>query len=179
MIWVSIIAALILFFSFIGGLKEGAVKNFFSLIALIIAIPLIGISYRLLASLLSFIPGENWENFLGFFITLALISIILQFAFLLLRKFVQKAWKKGVPFRIIGGALNIFSAAIGMVVFTLVLQAYPIFGWQEEVVAGSGILTWLVASLGFVQAMLPELFRHAATPIVAGPPLAMVWRLFL
>jgi len=95
MIWVSIITSLILFFSFIGGLKEGAVKNFFSLIALLIAIPLTGISYRLLANALSFIPGENWGNFIGFFITLALISIILHFVFLLPRKLIQKAWKRG------------------------------------------------------------------------------------
>lgn len=178
MIWVSIIAALILFFSFIGGFKEGAVKNFFSLIALLIAIPLTGISYRLLANLLSFIPGENWENFIGFFITLALISIILYFVFLLPRKLIQKAWGKGVFFRLIGGALNIFNAAIGLTVFTLVLQAYPIFRWLEQAVMGSGVLTWLVVHLSFVQAMLPELLRQAATPIVAGPALPMMGRLF-
>ena len=178
MIWVSIIASLILFFSFIGGLKEGAVKNFFSLIALLIAIPLTGISYRLLANVLSFIPGENWGNFVGFFITLALISIILYFVFLLPRKLIQKAWKKGVFFRLIGGALNIFNAAIGLTVFTLVLQAYPIFGWLEQAVMGSGVLTWLVVHLSFVQTMLPELFRHATTPIVVVPVLLMMGRLF-
>jgi len=177
MIWVNIIAALILLLSFIGGLKEGAVKNFFSLIALIIAIPLTGISYHLLANILSFIPGEDWGNFVGFFITLALISVILHFVFLLPRKFIQKAWNKGVLFRLIGGALNIFNAAIGMVVFTLVLQAYPIFGWLEQAVTDSGILTWLVVHLSFAQALLPELFQHAATPIVAGPALPMVGKL--
>ena len=90
-IWVNILAVLVLFFSFTGGLKEGAVKNFFSLIALIIAIPLTRVSYHLLATILSFLPGENWENFVGFFVTLALISIILYFVFLLPRKFIQKA----------------------------------------------------------------------------------------
>jgi uncharacterized membrane protein required for colicin V production len=160
MIWVNIIASLILFFSFIGGLKEGAVKNFFSLITLLIAIPVAGISYHLLANLLSFISGENWENFLGFFIMLALISVILHFVFLLPRRFAQKVWKKGLLFRLIGAALNIFNATIGMVVFTLVLRAYPIFGWLEQAVTDSGILTWLVVHLSFVQAMLPEVFRH-------------------
>ncbi|GAI55223.1 unnamed protein product, partial [marine sediment metagenome] len=119
-----------------------------------------------------------WENFVGFFITLALISIILYFVFLLPRKLIQKAWEKGVFFRLIGGALNIFNAAIGLTVFTLVLQAYPIFGWLEQAVMGSGVLTWLVVHLSFVQAMLPELLRHAVTPIVAGPALPMMGRLF-
>jgi len=113
MIWVNIIASLILLFSLIGGLKEGAVKQLFYLIALLIAIPVAGISYHLLANLLSFIPGENWENFLGFFIMLALISVILYFVFLLPRRFAQKVWKKGLLFRLIGAALNIFNAAIG------------------------------------------------------------------
>ena len=167
MIWVNIIAALILFFSLIGGLKEGAVRNFFSLVALIIAIPVAGVSYRLLANLLSFIPGENWENFVSFFIMLALISVIFHFVFLLPRRFIQKAWNKGLPFRLVGAALGIFNAAIGMVVFTLVLQAYPIFGWLEQAVSGSAILNWLVVQLSFIQAMLPEVFRQAATMVLA------------
>ena len=165
MIWVSIIASLILLFSLIGGIKEGAVKQFFTLIALLIAIPVAGISYHLLADLLSFIPGENWENFLGFFIVLAVISIILHFIFLLPRRPAEKAWKKGVLFRLIGAAFNIFNAAIGMVVFTLVIDAYPIFDWLERAVTGSGVLTWLVSHLSFVQAVLPEVFRQAATMV--------------
>ena len=159
MIWVNILAVLVLFFSFIGGLKEGAVKSFFSLIALLIAIPLTGISYRLLVTALSFLPGENWENFIGFFVTLALISIILFFVFLLPRKLIQKTWSKGVPFRLIGGALNIFNTAIGIVVFALLVRAYPIFGWLEQAVTDSSVLTWLVVNLSFVQAMLPEVFQ--------------------
>ena len=165
MIWVNIIASLILFLSLIGGLREGAVKNFFSLIALLIAIPLAGISYHLLANLLSFIPGENWENFIGFFIMLALISVILHFVFLLPRRLIQKVWKRGLLFRLIGAALNIFNAAIGIVVFTLVLHVYPIFDWLEQAVSGSGVIIWLVSYLSFVQAMLPEMFRHTATMV--------------
>jgi len=165
MIWVNIFASLILFFSLIGGLKEGAVKQLFSLIALLIAIPLAGISYHLLAGLLSFIPGENWENFIGFFIMLVVVSIILHFVFLLPRKFLQKVWKQGLLFRLIGAAFNIFNATIGMVVFALVLGAYPIFDWLERAVTGSVILNWLVSQLSFVQAVLPEVFRQAATMV--------------
>lgn len=160
--WVSILAVLILLFSFIGGLREGAVKSFFSLIALIIAIPLTGVSYHILANILSFLPGDNWENFVGFFVTLAVISIALYFVLLLPRKFAQKAWNKGVLFRLIGGVLNILSAAVGMVVFTLLIQVYPIIRWLEQAVADSGILTWLVVQLGFVQAMLPDIFQTDA-----------------
>jgi len=160
--WVSIIAILILLFSFIGGLREGAVKSFFSLVALFIAIPLTGVSYHLLANVLSFLPGDNWENFVGFFVTLAVISIVLHFVLLLPRKFAQKAWDKGVLFRLVGGVLNIFNAAVGMVIFTLLIQAYPIIKWLEQVVAGSSVLMWLVVQLSFVQAMLPDIFQMDA-----------------
>ena len=159
MIWVSIIAVLILFFSLIGGLKDGAVKSFFSLIALIIAIPLTGISYHLLANVFSFLPGENWGNFVGFFVTLVLISIILHFVLFLPKRLTQKAWNRGVLFRLIGGILNILNTAIGMVLFALLVQAYPIIGWLEQAVAGSSVLTWLVVQLSFVQAMLPEVLQ--------------------
>jgi len=96
MTWVSILAVIIIILSFFGGLKEGAVKNFFSLVVLIIAIPLAGLWYHLIAIILSFLPGTNWENFVGFFITLGLISIILHFILLLPRKIIQKVWRKGI-----------------------------------------------------------------------------------
>ena len=160
--WVSILAVLILFFSFIGGLREGVVKSFFSLVALFIAIPLTGISYHLLASVLSFLPGDNWENFVGFFITLALISLALHFVLLLPRKLAQKAWNKGVLFRLVGGLVNIFNAAVGMVVFALLIQTYPIISWLEQVVTGSGVIVWLVVHLGFIATMLPDIFQTDA-----------------
>jgi len=163
--WVDIVVIIILILSFFGGLKEGAVKNFFSLIALIIAIPLAGLSYYLIAAILSFLLGTNWENFFGFFITMGIISVILHLIFLLPRKIVQKIWKKGILFRLLGGVLNIVGASIGMAVFTLVLRAYPIFDWLERWVSSSSILMWLVDKFGFVQAMLPEAFQNV-TPLV-------------
>ena len=168
MVWVNIIAVLILILSFFGGLREGAVKQFFNLTILIIAIPLAGISYRLIAIILSFLPGENWGNFIGFFIVLVLISIILHLIVLLPRRIVQKVWKRGLFFRLLGGALNAVNASIGMAVFTLVLLAYPIFDWLGRAVANSGVLAWLVELFSFVQAMLPEAFQDAATLMVAG-----------
>ncbi len=168
MILVDILAVIILIFSFLGGLKEGAVKHFFNLIVLIVAILVAVRCYHWIAIVLSFLPGTNWENFVGFFIALALVSVILHFIFLLPRKIVQKIWKRGTLFRLLGGALNIVSASIGMVVFTLTVGAYPIFGWLERAVTGSGVLTWLMGHLSFVQAMLPEAFQSAATLMVAG-----------
>ena len=136
MVWVSLFALIILVLSFVGGLKEGAVKHTSNLVITLIAIPLAGISYHLVATILSFLPGENWENFFGFFITLAIISAILHLIAFLPRRLVQKIWKKGLLFRLLGGALNTFNASIGMVVFTLVLttQSY-LYPWVESEVS--------------------------------------------
>jgi uncharacterized membrane protein required for colicin V production len=168
MVIVSIIAIIVLIASFLGGAKEGAVRHFFSLVAVFIAIPLTGIAYKLLATLLSFIPGENWENFIGFFITFAIIIVMLHFIFLPPRKIIEKIWKKGCLFRIIGGLLNTFNASIGLVVFYLVLREYPIIDWLERAVIGSGVMVWLVNSLGFVAAMLPEEFGVAVNMVAVG-----------
>jgi len=162
MIWVNIIAVLVLVLSLLGGLKEGAVKQFFNLAVLIIAIPLTGLSYHLLANILSFLPGKDWENFIGFFITLAIISVILHLIVLLPRKIFQSIWRKGLLFRLFGGALNMVNASIGMVLFALVLSAYPIFDWLERAVVGSAVLASLVDVFGFVQALLPQVFQSAA-----------------
>ena len=159
MIWVNIIAVLILIFSVIGGLKEGAVRQFFNIVVLIIAIPLAGISYGLIAGLLSFLPGENWESFIGFFITFAILSAIGHLVVFMPRRIIGKLWRRGAIFRVVGGALNAVNASIGMVVFTLVLLAYPIFDWLERAVAGSSVLASLVQTFGFVQNMLPAVFQ--------------------
>ncbi|MFH1646939.1 MAG: CvpA family protein [Chloroflexota bacterium] len=163
--WVDILVIIILVLSFLGGLKEGAVKQFFILLATVIAIPLAGLSYRPITSLLSFLPGTNWENFIGFFITLAVFTLILQLAFLIPRKIIQKLWKKGVITRTLGGIFGLLNAIIGFVVFPLVLYSFPIISWITDNVANSAILPALVNGFGFVQSMLPALF-HRAAPVV-------------
>ena len=167
MIWVNIIALIILCFSLLGGIKEGAVKNLFSLAIQIFAIFIAGHIYHLIATVLSFLPGTNWENFLGFFIIMGLIMAILHLIVLIPRKIIQKIWKRGLIFRLLGCALNVFSTSIGLVVFTLAIGAFPIIDWLERVVVNASVLQWLVAHLGFIQALLPEVFRDAAALIVA------------
>jgi len=127
MVLVDIIVVILLILSFLGGLKDGTVKTGSSLVALIISIPLTTFSYKVLASLLSFLPGDTWQNFLGFFITMGIISIILHIVFFLPRKLIGAVWKKGIFSRLLGGALSLVGAIIGMVVFVLLVQTYPIF----------------------------------------------------
>jgi len=50
----------------------------------------------------------------------------------------------------------------------LAVGAYPIFGWLEQAVTNSSVLTWLVEQLSFVQSMLPGAFQNAATLMVTG-----------
>ncbi len=167
MILVEIVVALIIFLSFLGGLKDGAIKAFFSLVAFLIAIPLTGVSYHLIANLLSFIPGEDWEYFLGFFIALAIISIILHLIFLIPRRMIQQAWNEGALFRLLGGILNGVNAVVWLVVFTLVVQAYPVWGWLERAVTGSTILSWLVVHLRFIQLLLPQISQRPTPTVLA------------
>jgi len=165
MIWVSIIAALVLFFSIIVGLKEGAVKQFFTLLATLIAIPIAGVSYQVLAGWLSFIPGQNWENFIAFFVMMAVVSILLYFVFIIPGRMFKKSWDVGVSFAVLGAVFSLFNAAIGIVVFALVLNAYPIIDWLARAMSGSGVIVWLVSQMSFIQAVLPEVLRQAAAMV--------------
>ena len=161
---VSIVAGLILFFSFIGGYTQGAVKSFFSLISLIIAIPVAGIFYPFFAGLLSFLPGRDWENFIGFFITLAIASIILAFVFFLPRKLTENTWPNGLILRLIGGFLNLLGAGIGLVMFKYLFSAFPVWDWLREAIVNSSVINWLVSTLGFVLELLPEVIRNSIGP---------------
>ncbi|MBA7623407.1 hypothetical protein ES703_30802 [subsurface metagenome] len=162
---VSLFVLFILLVSVFAGLKEGAVRHFFNLVAVLIAIFIAGLFYHLIAGLLSFLPGENWENFISFFIALGIVVAILQLAFLLSRKLINKIWKRGLLYRLLGGAMNAVNASIGLVVLALVLNAFPIFDWLARWVAGSSVMSSLVNVFGFIQALLPEVFRAAATVV--------------
>lgn len=159
MAWIDIIVALILLFSLVGGLKSGAVYGFFSLLILIIVIPVTGAFYGYVASLLSFLPGEDWENFLGFLVTMVAASIILSLVLLIPRHFIGMAWKSGGFSSLLGGIFNLANSAIGLIVLVLLFQTYPVIPWLNNIFAESIILTWLVAHLDLVRLLLPEAFR--------------------
>lgn len=158
MVVVSIIAVIILILSLFNGFREGALKQAASIISLLAAIPLAGLCYHWLASLFSFMPGENWENFVGFFLTMCIIMVLIQLLLWLPRRHFEKSWKEELLLRSIGAAISFFSAAIMIVVFAVVLNAYPIFDWLQSAVSGSGVIDWLGSWLGFVQSMLPSVF---------------------
>jgi uncharacterized membrane protein required for colicin V production len=156
---IDIIAAIILFFSFIGGLTQGAIKSFFSLLCFIIAIPVAGRFYPFLVDLLSFISSPNWKNFVAFFITLGLSVIILSFVFYFPRKITEESWEDGVLFHLLGGVLNLLGSGIGILVLSLALSTFPVWDWLQQAFGNSLIIQWLVTNLSFVQRLLPDMFR--------------------
>jgi uncharacterized membrane protein required for colicin V production len=162
---VSLFVLFILLVSVFAGLKEGAVKHLFNLVAVLVAIFIAGLAYYLISGLISFLPGENWEGFFGFCITFGIVTALMHLAFLLPRRIIQKIWKRGLIYRLLGGALNAVNASIGLVVFALVLFAFPVSGWLARWVAGSSVMSSLVNSYGFIQALLPQEFQAAATVV--------------
>ncbi len=167
MVWVSLFVVFILFVSFLAGLKDGGVKHFFNLAVSLLAIYIAGLTYHFVAGLFSFLPNENWENFLGFFITFGIFSALLQLTFLLPRKLIKLIWKRGVGYRLLGAGLSAVNTSIGLVVFALVLSAFPVLEWLGRWVAGSSVMSSLVQVFGFIQALLPEEFLAPANTTLA------------
>jgi uncharacterized membrane protein required for colicin V production len=157
--WFDFLVLIILAFSLVGGVIQGAVKAASSLASLIIALPLTAYSYHWLASLLSFLPGEDWPNFLGFFITLGVIIVVIQLILFLPRKLIGKIWTGGIFFRLLGGIFGLLGSCIGWVVFATVVQANPIFDWMAGWLSGSNVISSLVTIFSFIQPLLPEAFR--------------------
>jgi hypothetical protein len=137
-------------------MKQELTKTVSAVIAHLIAIPLAGIVYLRLASAFSFLSGNNWDNFAGFFVAKYSIILILYLVFIFLSKrFIKKVQKKGPFIRLSGGVLSALNSSIGMVTVFLVVQAYPMSGWFGRRILGSSVLDWLAANLSFVKAMLP------------------------
>ena len=55
-------------------------------------------------------------------------AVIVAVCLFLSRRFIQKDWKKGIFFRLIGGMLTALNSAMGMVTLVLVVEAYPFSG---------------------------------------------------
>jgi len=84
--------------------------------------------------------------------------VLIQLLLWLPRRHFEKSWKEELLLRSIGAVISFFSAAIMIVVFAVVLNAYPIFDWLQSAVSGSSVINWLGSWLGFVQSMLPAAF---------------------
>lgn len=158
-ILIDFIVALILIFSFIGGLKEGEVKAFFSLLALIIALPLAGLFYVYISSWLVFMQDSNWRNILAFLMMLGIIMVILLFIFMLPRHLLEKIWNGGFFWSFLGGILGLLNSAVGLVVLVTLIEANPAADWARDVTLASNILNWLVSNLNPVVFLLPEALR--------------------
>jgi hypothetical protein len=156
--WVDVIVILIFIFSFVGGIKAKAMSMLISLLISIIGILITGALYGFVVSWLSFLPGENWENFLGFLLTLAIVSSILALLFLLPRHIIKAIWSGGCISGIIGGILGLANAAIGLFIIALLIQTFPILEWLRIAASESTILTFILEYLGFIRFLLPETF---------------------
>lgn len=157
----DIIVALILVFSFIGGFRSGAVKEFFSLLSLIIALPVSGFFYGWVTSWFAFINDFNWQHLLGFLVTLCIIIIVLQLLFMLIRPLIDKVWSGGFMWNMAGGIFNLINTVIGLIVVVTLLKTYPVWPWLNDLLASSQILYWLTSHLGIVLQLIPQQVRYA------------------
>lgn|GEM_PF-372177 len=152
---VDIIVVLILIFSFIGGLKGGAVKQFFGLLAFIIAIPLTGVFYGYVVSWFSFVGDSTWRNLLAFLLTMGIIMILLHLIFWLPRHLLDKVWNEGFFWSLLGGVLGLLNSALGLVLLVSLIDIYPVLPWLDNIFASSQVLNWLVNTLGvFIMTLL-------------------------
>jgi len=160
MIWVDLIVVLILAFSLFAGFKGGAINGFFSLLTMIIAIAVAGYFYSIPASWLSFLPGQDWENLLGFFIAFVIVSIILSLIFWIPRHFINFAWNSGCVFRILGGIFTLVSSALGLALLMTLFKTFTISPWLNDLLAETTILSWIAEHLNFAwYLLLPEVFQ--------------------
>ena len=159
MVWVDIIITILFIFSFIAGLKEGAVKALLSLVGLIIAIPVAAYFYDMMANVFGFIPDYNWQYFLGFFATLAIALIILALIFFIPVRLIEGIWGRGVIFTVLGGVFSVIGFALSLTLFTILIDKYPIWEWLEQVLNNSSIIAWLTAFSGLVYLLFPADFK--------------------
>lgn len=158
----DIIVALILIFSFIGGLRHGAVREFFSLAAFIIALLLTGLFVGHVTGWLSFVGIVTWRNFLAFLLTMGLILIVMFLILWIPRYYMNKVWDGGFMWSLLGGIFGLIDCALGLALLVKLLNIYPILSWLNSILASSHILNWLVTNFGPFVLMLLQFFAGKA-----------------
>ena len=165
---VDITVALVLIFSFIGGLKEGAIKEFFGLLAFIIAIPLTGVFYGYVVSWFSFVGDSTWRTFLAFLLTMGIIMILLYLLFWVPRHLLEKVWNGGFFWSLLGGVLGTLNSALGLVLLVGLIDIYPVLPWLGDVSVSSNVLNWLVNTFGaFIMTLLKGIHSTGLTASIS------------
>lgn len=145
---IDIIVALVLVFSFLGGLKQGAPRELCGLLAFIVALSITGAFANYVFVWMSFASDHLWRSLLTFLITMGIIMIIMHLALLLPRHLLDKIWSGGFFWSALGGIFSVVNAALGLVLMVLLLGIYPVLGWLNDLLAASSILDWLVSISG-------------------------------
>jgi len=159
---IDVIVALVLIFSFLGGLKEGAVKEFIGLLAFVIAIPLAGLFTGFISGWLSFVADSTWRAFLTFLLTMGIIIILLHLIFWFPKNLLDKVWSGGFLWSLLGGVFGLADAVLGLVLTVILLRTYPVFPWLNDILGSSNILNWLVSSFSGVVNLLLKTVSLAA-----------------
>jgi len=147
---IDLIVALILVFSFLGGLKEGAVKEIFGLLAFIVALSLTGAFTVYVLGWMSFAQDHLWRALLTFLVTMGIILVIIHLALLLPRHLLDNIWNGGCIWNALGGIFGVINSALGLVLMVILLRIYPVFGWLKDWLAASNILNWLIYTFGWI-----------------------------
>jgi membrane protein required for colicin V production len=162
---IDVIVALVLIFSFLGGLKEGAVKEFIGLLAFVIALVLAGPFTGLISGWFSFIANDTWRAFLTFLLALGIIIILLHLIFWFPKTLLDKIWSGGFLWSLLGGVFGLADAVIGLILMMVLLDTYPVFPWLNDILISSNIMNWLVSSFGGV---VSTLLKAAPQALKAG-----------
>lgn len=147
---IDIVVALVLVFSFLGGLKDGAVREFFGLLAFIIALSLTGAFLTYVRGWMSFIQDQVWRDFFAFLVTMGIITLVLHLVFILPRSLLNGVWEGGFIWSALGGLFGLANTALGLVLMVILFDMYPVLGWLNDLLGASNVLNWLVSNFGSV-----------------------------
>lgn len=155
--WIDIIFSILLIFSFIYGLKQGAIRSLFSLISIVVSIFLTNLLFKYSLNFFSFIGDTNWHGFVAFFALLILISVLLSLILLLPQKLLTSNTNEGLLSMSIGGFISIICILIFLVVLKLVTDVFPISIWFQNILNASLIVRWTVKYFNFVGFLMPNI----------------------
>jgi uncharacterized membrane protein required for colicin V production len=138
------------------GYREGLVKSTSSLISSLLGFFFAGKTYSVMAGVLSFLPGTEWQNFIGFFVVALFFDVVIGLILIPARAWYDRKTEKGFSKNLAGSLIGVINLALGLTVFALAVKVYPLTGLLEEVVNESSVFKELTGNFGFLRLLMSD-----------------------
>ena len=136
------------------GYGEGLVKGLSAFISTVLGFFFASKTYSILAGVLAFLPGDQWEKFIGFFAMAFLFNVLIGLFLIPARAWYENKLERSFATKIVGSIIGVINLSLGLTVLAFAVRAYPVSRLLERMISESSAFTQLVDNFAFFKVLI-------------------------